>query len=155
MERVLKRIALHGLLTALALGAIGALFTQLAAFWLASAAPARVTPVDSPAADPVDKAIRYRVPLTMAAWGFAFVVVSELLVFAVRGEKKPAAQPPKDDTAEKLLEELLSQADIALAKEKESGDRGQESGVRSQESGDKKPTDGDTQHAASILTPDP
>ena len=143
MERVLKRIALHGFLTALVLGAIGAVFSQLAAMWLASSAPVRVGPVDSPAApapDPVDRAIRFRVPLTMAAWGFAFVAVSELLVFAIRGEKKPAPPPPpKDDAAERLLEELLLQADIALAKEKEEKE--------------KRKAAEDASHTASILTP--
>jgi hypothetical protein len=146
MERVLKRIALHGILTALVLGVIGAMFTQIAAMWMASSTPARVGPVEPsapPASDPVDKAIRYRVPLTMAAWGVAFVVVSELLVFAIRGEKKPPAPPPaaQDDPAEKLLEELLSQAETTLAKEKEEQE--------------KKKAAEDASHAASILTPDP
>ena len=152
MERVLKRIALHGILTALALGLMGMLFTRLASFWIASAAPPRVAPAESGAAatNPVDATIRSRVPLTMAAFGFAFVAVSELLVFAVRGEKKPAVKQPlaaPDDPAEKLLEELLRQADIALAK--------QESGVGSRESESKKSDGGDAPHAASILTPDP
>ena len=145
MERVLKRIALHGILTALALGLMGMLFTRLASFWIASAAPPRGTPAESGAAatNPVDATIRSRVPLTMAAFGFAFVAVSELLVFAIRGEKPVVKQPRTvaEDPAEKLLEELLSQADIALAKEKETGA--------------KKPDGGDAAHTASILTPDP
>jgi hypothetical protein len=144
MERVFKRILVHGGLTALALGVIGVLFTQLASVWLASSTAPRAGPVEPSAAarpDPVDAAIRYRVPLTMAAFGFAFVVVSELLVHAIRGEKKPAVTPPtpQDDTAEKLLEELLSQADIALEKEKEEKEK-------------KKAAD-DASHTASILTP--
>ena len=147
MERVLKKIALHAVLTALVLAAIGVMFTQLASMWLASSAPPRAAPVESsapPPTDPVDKAIRYRVPLTMAGFGFAFVVATELLVYAVRGEKKPPAPPPaspQEDTAEKLLEELLKQADAALAREKE-------------EKKKKKAAD-DASHTSSILTPDP
>jgi hypothetical protein len=146
MQRLLKRIALHGVLTALVLGVIGAMFTQIAMMWLTSSAPPRVGPVESaaaPAPNPVADAIRYRVPLMMAAWGFAFVVVTELVVFAVRGEKKPPVPPPyvPEDTAEKLLEELLHQADVALAKEKEEQE--------------KKKAAEDASHAGSILTPDP
>lgn len=143
MERVLKRIALHGLLTALFLAALGVMFTQLASTWLASSAPPRAAPVEGaapPTADPVNRAIRYRVPLTMAGWGFAFVAVSELLVYAVRGPKKPVvAPPPPDDTAEKLLEELLKQADAAMAKEKDEAE--------------KKKAAEDASHTSSILTP--
>ena len=144
MERVLKKIALNGALTALALGVIGMLLTPIASVWLAVPAP---TPVGStaapPSSNPLDGAIRYRLPLTMAAWGFAFVAVSELLVYAVRGEKKLAVppRPPQDDTAEKLLEELLGQADVALQKEKEERE--------------KKLAAEDASHSASILTPDP
>jgi hypothetical protein len=142
MQGVLKRIALHGLLTAAILAVMGILFTQLATMWLSVSAAPRMTPVEAPVpADPLGQALRYRVPLTMAGFGFAFVAISELLVFALRGEKKPVAATPfvaGDDGAEKLLEELMSQADIALAE-------------RNEKPGPPHPND--TPHSASILTP--
>ena len=145
MQRVWKRIALHGLLTAFILGVLGVVFAELASIWMASAAPARTAPVGGRAAgaEGLPAAVRTRVPLTMAAFGFAFVAVGELLLYAVRGDKpvpvkKVVADGASPDTAERLLEELLQQADAAMEKEKAN-----------------KTPQGDAAHAGSILTPDP
>ncbi len=116
MRPVLKRIAVNGLLSALLLGLIGLGFTELAGIWLTTqsterrAAPAPV-PLDGD--DPTTSLLRYRVPLTMAGWGVAFVVVGELGLYLWRGRRpvdgSAAAKGLKPDTAEVLLEELLQQ----------------------------------------------
>ncbi len=78
--------------------------------------------------DPVGDSLRTRVPLMLALWGFLFVLVAELVIWRVRGNKpatKPAEPPPDD--AEKLLNELLSQAEAAAeARGEGQGDRGKE-----------------------------
>lgn len=152
MQRVLKRIALHGLLTALLLGVVGAMLAEMASMWLSSAAGPRVAQVEGGAAplSALPDTVRTRLPLTLAVWGFAFVAIGELLIYAVRGEKPAAPKavaPPGPDPAVQLLEELLSQADIALEKEKAQQKEQQKATAP-------KPPPEDTQHAASILTPD-
>src|SRR5438132_10781630 len=108
MRPVLKRIAVNGLLTAAVLGLLGLLLAEMAGIWLAGHQPARSEPVENPvaAADPVADALRYRLPLALAGLGFGFIVVCELVLYAVRGNppaaKKPAA--PQPDPAELLLE---------------------------------------------------
>jgi hypothetical protein len=54
----------------------------------------------------------------MAFWGFLFVAVTELVLHRLRGPVpvKPAAATPPDD-AEKLLNELLAQAEAKMAAE--------------------------------------
>lgn len=113
MHPVLKRILLHGGLTAGVLALVGVMFAELAGIWLTGNA----TPTTS---EQVGASLRYRVPLMMAFWGFVFVLVCELVVWKVRGSKpvKPAAPPP-DDT-EKLLNELLAQAEAKMALDAES-----------------------------------
>lgn len=127
MHPVLRRILLHGGLTALVLALIGAMFAELANIWLVGNVT-RGTAAD--ANDQVGSALRARVPLTLAAWGFVFVLVGELVIWRVRGSRKPAPKPlESQDDAEKLLNELLAQAEAKMAAESSeqgSGDRGQE-----------------------------
>jgi hypothetical protein len=56
-------------------------------------------------------------PLRLAAFGFAFIVVAEFSLYALgRHKSGPLRQssPPPDD-AEKLLNELLAQAEARMA----------------------------------------
>jgi hypothetical protein len=122
MRPLLKRIAVNGLLTAGVLAVVGLGLAELARLWLVSQAPGRAVPVAAaaaPAADPMAGTLRTRVPLVMAAWGFAFVALGEAGLYLVRGNPKPAAaKKPADltpDPAEVLLEELLRQAEAAQA----------------------------------------
>ncbi|MBP3960282.1 hypothetical protein J8F10_34070 [Gemmata sp. G18] len=126
MHPVLKRILLHGGLTAAVLALIGVLFAELAGLWLTGSATRSSTDAD----EQVGSSLRSRVPLTMALWGFGFVAVCELVAWRVRGTRPPATkstEAPSDD-AEKLLNELLAQAEAKMALEAESqkaGDREQ------------------------------
>src|SRR4051794_20144694 len=102
MNPVLKRILLHGGLTAGLLALVGLLFGEMAKMWMSPPAGAPESADLNPA---VAATLRYRVPLMMAFWGFLFVTVSELVLsrFRKHAPAKPAA-PPADD-AEKLLNE--------------------------------------------------
>ncbi|MDB5310635.1 MAG: hypothetical protein JWO38_4837 [Gemmataceae bacterium] len=123
MHPVLKRIALNGLLTALVLGLIGLAFAELGSILLGGST-GRTAAVESvappPAADPVKDALRSRVPLMMALWGFLFVAVGEGVLYLLRGGRTSAATNTtptviKPDPAEVLLEELLRQVEAAQA----------------------------------------
>jgi hypothetical protein len=125
MHPVLKRILVNGGLTAAILAVIGFVFAELAAMWLASGEGVR--PGSAGVVEPVEGTLRTRVPLTLAFWGFVFVAVGELILHRVR-RNRPAAQPtePQQDDAEKLLNELLAQAEAKAAAE--AAARGQETG---------------------------
>ncbi len=117
MNPVLKRILLHGGLTAGLLALVGLLFAEMAGMWMGTGAG---SPAPTDLNPPVGPAIRYRVPLMMAFWGFAFVAVCELVLsrFRKRAPVKPAEPPPDD--AETLLNELLAQAEAKTAAEGQS-----------------------------------
>ena len=132
MNPVLKRILLHGGLTAGLLALVGLLFAEMAGMWMGTGAgppaptdlnppvgPARMSSARSrtSAFSLSQSPIRYRVPLMMAFWGFAFVAVCELVLsrFRKRAAVKPAEPPPDD--AETLLNELLAQAEAKTAAE--------------------------------------
>ena len=114
MNPVLKRILLHGGLTAGLLALVGLLFAEMAGMWMGTGAG---PPAPTDLNPPVGPAIRYRVPLMMAVWGFVFVAVSELVLSRFR-KPAPAKPAPPDDT-EKLLNELLAQAEAKSAAEAE------------------------------------
>ena len=129
MNPVLKRILVHGGLTAGLLALVGVGFAEIAKMWMGDAAETGST-------------LRYRVPLMMAFWGFMFVAVCELVLSRIRKNApvKPA-EPPQDD-AEKLLNELLAQAEAKMALEAESQkgeDREQKAEDRGQRTEKKKP----------------
>ena len=118
MHPIVKRILLHGGFTAGVLALVGLLFAELVGMWSATQA------VKSNSADlnpPLSDALRYRIPLTLAGAGFLFVAVGELIRWRVRGDKKPAIEPtePQPDDAERLLNELLAQAESKMAQEAE------------------------------------
>jgi ABC-type lipoprotein release transport system permease subunit len=127
MNPVVKRILVHGGMTAVFLAVIGFVFIQWAAVWITGAG--RLGTAD--AAPPLNDSFRYRVPLTMAFWGFVFVAVTELVLSRMRGTApaKPAAALPPDE-AETLLNELLAQAESKMAAEAASKAEGQESEKR-------------------------
>ncbi len=122
MHPVLRRILLHGGLTAGALALIGMMFAELAGLWLTGSATRSSADPD----EEINTSLRSRVPLTMALWGFGFVAVSELVIWRVRGNRPATSQQTgpqteqSQDEAEKLLNELLTQAETKMALEAES-----------------------------------
>jgi hypothetical protein len=128
MHPVLARILKKGLVAAIVLGLVGVLIAEAAgAFFAAQSADAqfRVTVVSAadPAAEGEDlvPVLRRRLPLVLAAWGFGTVVALEL-VLALCGGRRPTASTrhpglaaPSDEEVEKLLNQLLQQADAAQA----------------------------------------
>lgn len=133
MNPVLKRILVHGGATAAILAVVGFVFTQLAGVWLSGSGRAGT----GEANPSVGESLRYRVPLMMAFWGFLFVAVTELVLSRLRGPVKPASAAPPDD-AEKLLNELLAQAEAKMAAEAAAKAEGQKPEDRGQEA-EKKP----------------
>lgn len=140
MRPVLRRIAVHGSLTAVVLGVVGLVFAELGSVWLSASPGTRQATggaVDAPDADgTLREQLRRRVPVFMAVWGFVFVAAGEGLRHVLVG-RKPAVPPPapQPDDAEKLLLELLAQAE---SKQAEAGGGGQGTGDRGQETGDRK-----------------
>lgn len=122
-----KRILVHGTMAAAALALIGYMYAQLAGVWAASQTTHRTSAVlnpatsDIPAASPEEIAgmLMWRVPLTMAAMGFAIVAMGEGLLGAWR---KPTATPTDtrthDEKAEELIQQLLK--DVEATKEEPS-----------------------------------
>jgi hypothetical protein len=120
MREVLRRIAIHGALTAIILGIVGFMFAELASIWLSGSPGTRAKtgdPIESTDREgTVSTELRDRVPIMMAVWGFAFVAACELFLHWLRARRKktPVAPPPPDE-AEKLLEEILSQVESRVA----------------------------------------
>jgi len=112
MRAVLRRIAIHGGITAMVLGLIGLMMAEMASAWLVSSLPTRAgqNPPDT-------SSIRHRMPLFMAVVGFTFVACGELLLHRVRKNRNsspPPAQLQVDET-ERLLQELLAKEDAKRA----------------------------------------
>lgn len=123
MHPLLKRILLNGTLTAATLAGVGLLLAHFAGMMT----PGAVTPAGAGEPNPpVADSLRGTVPLTMAFWGFVFVAACEAVRWRLRGGTPPAAEQQPDDV-ERLLNELLEQAESKRAAEQ------QESGVRCQE----------------------
>jgi hypothetical protein len=139
MHPVLKRILVNGGLTAVILALVGLLFSELGGMWAsAPGRPGATNPGQTGAA------LRTRVPLMMALWGFAFVVVCELVLYRIRRRAPAKPADPVPDDAEKLLNELLAQAEAKMAAEaegKRAEDREQrtEGGERTAEKAEAKP----------------
>jgi hypothetical protein len=118
MNPLLRRIALQGGVTALLLGVVGLLLSELASMWLA-AAPGGSTDIaagsDGDATASVNETLRSRIPLMMAAWGFAFVAAGELLISLWRRKKQLQPMPTTaPNLTEQKLAELLRQSDPSL-----------------------------------------
>jgi hypothetical protein len=137
MHPVLKRILVNGGLSAGILVLVGLLFAQLANSWVANNTG---RPGSAGLNTQLPTSLYYRIPLTLAVGGFLFVAVGELVTHRLRRNKpaaaaaKPAASQPDD--VEKLLNELLAQAEARMAAEKAAEAGGKEPGSRSQEAGD-------------------
>jgi hypothetical protein len=106
-----KRVLVHATLTALVLATIGYFFAEFAGNWL-NTQGARPGSADLNPALP--EGARVRIPLLMALWGFAFVVVGEF-VAARFHKRKPVEQPQPAAETEKLLNELLAKAEAERA----------------------------------------
>jgi hypothetical protein len=125
MQKLLRQIAIRGGLSALFLLAIGFLLTEVAARSFFAPDPTRAANDPAVAAtrgiDAMWGKMRTTIPISMAIWGFVIVSVLELLRhFLTRGEKPAAAlPPPPPDETEKLLEELLTQAESKVAHSRE------------------------------------
>jgi hypothetical protein len=124
MNPLLRRIALQGGMTALLLGVVGLLLSELASMWLATA-PGGSTDIaagsDGDGTASVNETLRSRIPLMMAAWGFAFVAVGELLISLWRRKKQPQPMPTTvPNLTEQKLAELLRQSDPSLPPANES-----------------------------------
>ncbi|MCI0702850.1 MAG: hypothetical protein L0241_17350 [Planctomycetia bacterium] len=116
MNPLAKRIVIHGLLTAAVLGVVGLMLAELGGLWMASHSGNR--PGSAELNAPVEETLRYKIPLTMAIWGFAFVAVGELILHRIRSRRPPTKPPePQPDDAERLLNELLAQAEAKAALE--------------------------------------
>lgn len=126
MRELFYRIAIHGGLTAFVLGIVGIMFAELASIWLAGSPGIRTNtgePIAGTDADgSVAEVLRARVPLLMAAWGFAFVAIGELVVHLWRRRSRSANPAPPPDEAERLLEEILSQVESKQKAEATAGD---------------------------------
>jgi hypothetical protein len=122
MPPLLKRIVVNGLVTAGILAVLGFLLAEVGAIWLSGTTQPRSGNVAA-GPDPAVASLHSRVPLAMAAWGFGFIAVSELVLYAWRGNpaEKTARKPaePAPDPAEQLLEQLLAEADAAARQRSE------------------------------------
>jgi hypothetical protein len=153
MHPVLKRTLVQGGLTAALLALVGVAFTELTGVWNLGGTRPGAEDLNPKLPD----ALRYRIPLTMAAAGFLFVALGELALWRMCGNKPPptptkAAEQPADD-AEKLLNELLAQAEAKMAAEaaaKATGDGQQAAG----ESGEQKPEDSQMKAEGGEKTPE-
>lgn len=121
MNELLRRIAVHGGLTAVILAVIGFVLGEMAATAQLTPVGTRLPPAEAAAlnakAEESAAELRRNVPLAMALMGFVFVAAVEGARHLVRGKPAPPAAPtPRvPDEAEKLLEELLSQAEAKSA----------------------------------------
>jgi hypothetical protein len=131
MQPVLRRIAIHGGLTAVLLALVGLMMAELAGMWLTASPGTRAANgaevVANDANGEMTAALRKRMPMSMALWGFVFVALGEMTLHLVRG-RKPVPLPPQpeqhSDEAEKLLLELLAKAESASRQETGDGSQG-------------------------------
>ena len=103
------RILRHGIPAALMLGCLGFVFAQFAGVWFQGKIGDREAPAGGAE---VTEALQWRVPLTMAGWGFGVVAVIEIVGSLWRKPAKPVEAKPVPD-AEELLSKLLDEAEAA------------------------------------------
>jgi hypothetical protein len=118
MHPILVRILKQGIPVALILAAIGYLMAEAGGMFIAMQSGGEST---VNAGEHLTRTLQRRLPFTMAAWGFGLVVVFELVLGLLRGRKStpgPAPAVPTEDETEKLLNQLLQQADAAEANRK-------------------------------------
>lgn len=114
MSPVLRRIAIHGGLTAIVLGIIGLMFAEMASMWIVASVPPRGAAKATP---PDTSAMKKRLPLIMAFSGFAFVALGELVLHQFRKNRIPPTREPAPTTeaTEKLIQELLARVEAKAA----------------------------------------
>lgn len=114
MRLYLFKVLKSGLPTAAILAVCGYVFAQFAGMWYASEAGGRTLAVGS---GEIADTLEWRLPMTMAAWGFGLIALFEGVLSIWR---KPAAlavsseTEPVDET-EQLLLKLLEEAEAAEA----------------------------------------
>jgi hypothetical protein len=115
MKPLLRRIAITGGLAAIVLGIVGMTLAELASMWIVASRPGRPQPAES---TPDISAMRFRLPLMMAGAGFAIVALGELGMQFLRRNRKPITDQSSHqlDPGERLLEELLAQAEAKANK---------------------------------------
>jgi hypothetical protein len=128
MHPILVRVLKSGIPVAVILAVFGYLMAEAAGMWLGGQGDSAVRVTVGPTADgspdaggeDVTRALRRRLPFTLAAWGFALAAMFELVAGLVRRNRAPAAPKPvpPEAEAEKLLNQLLQQADAAEAARK-------------------------------------
>jgi hypothetical protein len=138
MNPVVRRIAIHGVLTGVFLGCMGLVFVRVAT--MGATGPARPQPAPGVQVDLADSDAAFasavqKVPLVMALWGVGFVVVGESLahLWRKRSAATPAATLPQQNEAGKLLAELLAKtegAPPALEREEERVEETEKVGLR-------------------------
>jgi len=110
MRRFLLKLLKNGLPTAAILAVFGYAFAQFAGMWYVSEAGGRDAPVG---ASDIAGTLEWRLPLTMAGWGFALVAFFEGVLSLWR--KPVPVQPAAVDETEQLLLKLLEEAETAEA----------------------------------------
>lgn len=122
MSPVTRRILIHGLLAGGMLAVVGVMLASLAGTWLSSQPTPRTAPEAGGlpaniAADDIGDQLQWRLPLTMAAWGFVLVAVGECLVAVFRKPAKTApAAPTPDQQAEAIIQQILAEQQANAAR---------------------------------------
>ena len=111
MRPYLLKLLKTGVPTAAGLGVVGYAFAQFAGMWYVSEAGGRT----AIGANDIAEALEWRLPATMAAWGFGLVALFEGILSIWR--KPPTTAPPAGanpvDETEQLLLKLLEEAEAA------------------------------------------
>gem|GEM_PF-1616709 len=110
MRSYLLKLMKYGVPTGVVLAGVGYLFAHLAAIWYTSESGGRATV----GAEEMSATLEWRLPLTMAAWGFGLVALFEGVLSLWRtpvASPAPAAVGP--DETEQLLLKLLEEAEAA------------------------------------------
>ncbi len=124
MRATFLRILKSGLPTAVLLAGLGYLYAIVAGIYLDTTAPPRPTGLPGTDGERATQALEVRLPILMGGSGFALVAGCELLLSLWRRPDagKTAAPPDAapasglDPEVEKLLNQLLEQADAADAR---------------------------------------
>ena len=122
MRRYLLKLLKTGLPTAAILALFGYAFAQFAGMWYVSDAGGRESPVG---AVEVARSLEWRLPLTMAAWGFGLVALFEGVLSLWRAPAPAEPAHPIIDATEQLLLKLLEEADAAEEVRREATDLAQ------------------------------
>ena len=123
MRATFLRILKTGLPTAGLLAGLGYLYAVIAGIYLDANVPPRPTGRPGTDGEQVTRALEIRLPVLMAGGGFALIAAGELLLSLWRPPAAGPAAPPNaipasglDPEVEKLLNQLLEQADAADAR---------------------------------------